>query len=214
MLRLITFEGCDGTGKSTHVKLLERHLTAMGHACLSTREPGGSNLGNIIRRLLEVAPDEEISDRAELFLYLADRSQHVREVVRPAIESGKLVLCDRFTDSTLAYQGYGRGVDLDLLRRMNELASEGIKPDLTFLLDCPVDLFVSRTAKRFIKQGSPGERDRFESEDSQFHERVRNGFLKMAGAEPERFVVIAAAAPMQEVDEKIRAIVQQRLDDC
>jgi dTMP kinase len=213
MVRFITFEGGDGTGKSTQLKLLQRHLTALGKPCVVTREPGGTSLGNLIRQVLLEVRKQPIASPTELFLYLADRAQHIQEVIAPALEHGKIVLCDRHTDSTLAYQGYGRGIDLDLLRRLNEMASRGIKPDLTLLLDCPVKVGLSRTAQRQLQGGRRGSReDRFEREKVEFHERVRQGFLEMARLEPERFYVIRATRPVQEVFDEIKRIVEQKVN--
>src|SRR5919106_5238618 len=135
MIRFITFEGGDGTGKTTQLKALENYLTARGLSCISTREPGGTALGELIRQVLLEVGKQPIASPTELFLYLADRAQHIDEVVAPAIELGKIVLCDRHTDSTLAYKGYGRGIDLGLLCTLNEMASRGIRPELTFLFD-------------------------------------------------------------------------------
>jgi dTMP kinase len=212
VIRFISFEGGDGSGKSTQLRLLADYLSSQGRACLCTREPGGTNLGRMIRKVLLEVRDESISSQTELFLYLADRAQHIQEVVQPALAGGKIVLCDRFTDSTLAYQGYGRGADLRLLREMNFMAGGGIIPDLTFLLDCPVDLALSRTARRIQAQRSTESReDRFESEDVGFHERVRRGFKELARAEPERIRVLDASRSIQEVHEQIRAIVESKL---
>jgi dTMP kinase len=166
----------------------------------------------LIRKVVVEGAEEEITYQAELFLYLADRAEHVRKVIQPAIKSNSLVLCDRFTDSTLAYQGYGREADIALVRRMNRLASGGVEPDLTFFLDCPVDLGLARAAKR-IAGKTPGSSrpDRFENEDLDFHERVRKGFLELAQEEPGRIVVLDAAAPIREVHEEIKRIVDQKL---
>ncbi len=235
MVRLISFEGGDGSGKTTQLRLLEKHLASHGKVCLSTREPGGTTLGEMIRRLLltgdvrgEAKGDPSpltpyaISPPTELFLYLADRAEHVHEVIRPALASGTLVLCDRFTDSTLAYQGYGRGVDLGMLRRFNEIASGGITPDLTFLLDCPVEVGLSRTKARklaSLKAGKPPSlpasqppsQDRFEREKVEFHQRVRKGFLELARTEPGRIYVLDASRSVQDVHEEIRKIVDEKL---
>jgi dTMP kinase len=212
MTRFISFEGGDGSGKTTHLRLLESYLLSKGYQCLCTREPGGTPLGKMIRRVLLEAGEEEIFSPTELFLYLADRAQHVREVVQPALEDGKLVLCDRFTDSTLAYQGYGRGVDLKMLRHLNQLASGGVSPDLTLLLDCPVEVGLSRTANRAVGQGSSKEReDRFEREQLDFHERVRRGFLELACAESNRIHVLDASHPVEEIQQQIRKIVDAKL---
>lgn len=226
MFRLISFEGGDGSGKTTQLRLLEKYLVSRGEVCLCTREPGGTTLGEMIRQVLltgdvrgEAKGDPSpltpyaICPPTEIFLYLADRAQHVHEVIRPALASGRLVLCDRFTDSTLAYQGYGRGVDLDMLRRLNQVASHGIMPDLTFLLDCPVEVGLSRTAQRLVSQESgKGREDRFEREKAEFHERVRTGFLKLAQAEPERIYLLDASRPIQEIHEEIRRIVDAKLN--
>ena len=214
MVLLISFEGGDGSGKTTQLKLLDKYLASRGKSCLSTREPGGTTLGEMIRKILLEAGKVEIAYPTELFLYLADRAQHVHEVIRPALASGRLVLCDRFTDSTLAYQGYGRGVDLDMLRRLNQVASHGITPDVTFLLDCPVEVGLSRTAQRNMNLKSGGSReDRFEQERADFHERVRRGFLELARAEPQRIYVLDASRPTEEVHHEIKKIVDEKLRD-
>jgi dTMP kinase len=211
MIRFITFEGGDGSGKTTQVKALESHLTARGRSCLSTREPGGTSLGELIRQVLLEVGKQPITSPTELFLYLADRAQHIHEVIIPALEQGKIVLCDRHTDSTLAYQGYGRGIDLGLLRSLNDIASQGIKPDLTLLFDCPVEIGLSRTAQRQSQTASGRNEDRFEREKIEFHERVRAGFLELARAEPRRFRIIDAARPAEEVGQEIKNIIDGEL---
>ncbi|HJX10100.1 MAG TPA: dTMP kinase [Candidatus Binatia bacterium] len=212
MIRFITFEGGDGTGKTTQLKALERHLQSKGCSCVSTREPGGTSLGKLIRQVLLEVGKQPIASPTELFLYLADRAQHVQEVILPAIDGGKIVLCDRYTDSTLAYQGYGRGIDLDLLRQLNEFANRGVKPDLTLLLDCPVELGLSRTAQRQSNAGSArGREDRFEREKVEFHEKVRAGFLAMAGAEPERFRIIDASRSVEQVSREIQDVIDREM---
>jgi dTMP kinase len=207
--RFITFEGGDGSGKSTQLKLLAEYLSTRGRQVVCTREPGGTNLGKMIRRVLLEAGDEKISPETELFLYLADRAQHVHEVVRPALAAGKIVLCDRFTDSTLAYQGYGRGVDLRMLEQLNRMASGGVAPDLTFLLDCAPDVGLSRTAARMETQ-KPGARreDRFERKEREFHERVRSGFQELARNDANRVRLLDAARPIEDLHAEIRAIVE------
>ena len=211
MIRFITFEGGDGSGKTTQVKALESHLTASGKSCLSTREPGGTSLGELIRQVLLEVGKQPITSPTELFLYLADRAQHIHEVIIPALEQGKIVLCDRHTDSTLAYQGYGRGLDLGLLRSLNDIASQGIKPDLTLLFDCPVEIGLSRSAQRQSQTASARNEDRFEQEKIEFHERVRAGFLELARAEPRRFRIIDAARPAEEVGQEIKNIIDGEL---
>jgi dTMP kinase len=175
-----------------------------------TREPGGNSLGKLVRRVLLEASDLDIAPSTELFLYLADRAQHVSEVIRPAIIGGKVVLCDRYSDSTLAYQGYGRGIDLKLLRQLNDVAEGGVRPDLTLLLDCPVTLGLARTGRRKNKAGQPTE-DRFEREKIEFHERVRAGFLDLARAEPERFRIVDAALSVEDVWQIIQKIADQEI---
>ncbi|HYY24820.1 MAG TPA: dTMP kinase [Candidatus Udaeobacter sp.] len=212
MIRFITFEDGDGTGKTTQLKILESYLIARGKSCITTREPGGTSLGKLIRQVLLEVGEQTIASPTELFLYLADRAQHVQEIIRPAIEQGKIVLCDRHTDSTLAYQGYGRGVDLELLRQLNTIASQGIRADLTLLFDCPVEIGLSRTAQRQFRAATAGNReDRFEREKFEFHERVRAGFLELARTEPERFCVIDASRSVEEVFQQVRKIVDQKL---
>ena len=212
MIQFITFEGGDGTGKSTQLQALESYLSGRGKSCLLTREPGGTSLGKLIRRLLLEVGKQPITSPTELFLYLADRAQHIREIVAPAIAQGKIVLCDRHTDSTLAYQGYGRGIDIALLQHLNDVASIGIKPDLTFLFDCPVDVGLSRIAQRHLQAASDTHpEDRFEREELEFHERVRAGFLELARAEPQRFRIIDASRSVAEVTHQIKTIIDQEL---
>jgi dTMP kinase len=213
MVRFVTFEGGDGTGKTTQIHALESYLIARGQPCLMTREPGGTSLGSMIRRVLLEVGDQPIAPSTELFLYLADRAQHVFEIIRPAIEAGKVVLCDRFTDSTLAYQGYGRGLDLQLLRQFNGVANSGVCPDLTFLLDCPVQVGLARTANRQARSHADEPReDRFEREKLEFHEKVRAGFLEMARLEPARFRIIDATRSVAEVSLEIKGIIDQALN--
>jgi len=172
---------------------------------METREPGGTRAGAAIRHLLlgpEAAP---LTPLAELFLYCADRTQHLDEVVRPALAAGRIVLCDRFSDSTIAYQGYGRGLPLESVRALDASARRGLAPALTVLLDCPVADGLARARGR----STPG--DRFEREATAFHERVRAGFLELAGGEPGRFLVVDATAPIAAVQARVAAEVERRL---
>jgi dTMP kinase len=212
MIRFITLEGCDGTGKSTQINALERYLASRGKAFVSTREPGGTMLGRLIRQTLLQVGDQPMDIFTELFLYLADRAQHVSDVILPALESSKVVLCDRYIDSTLAYQGYGRGLDLTLLQELNGIAAHGVKPDLTLLFDCPVEVGLSRTIgrPRTQNEGHLGE-DRFETEKIEFHERVRGGFLVMARDEPQRFRVIDASRSLDDVTQSVLSLVDREL---
>jgi len=201
----VTFEGIEGSGKSTHVRLLAAHLRAAGRRVLETREPGGTEAGLAIRALL-LGPDAvPLEPLAELLLYCADRAQHLGEVVRPALAAGIVVLCDRFSDSTIAYQGHARGLDLGLVRALDDQARGGLKPDLTFLLDCPAPEGLVRARGR----GAAG--DRFEDAPVAFHDRVRAGFHALAAAEPERFRTIDSTAPRQEVSACIIAETERRL---
>lgn len=198
----ITVEGPEGAGKTTQAASLAAHLTALGFDVHVTREPGGTWLGERLRGVLlartdSVAPTDPLTDA---FLFNAARRQLVTEVIRPALESGRAVLCARFADSTLAYQGYGAGVDLDLLRSLATAATDGLTPDLTILLDVPVEKGLIRKA--------PGDVTRFEAEyDLEFHRRVRDGFLRLAATEPERFVVIDASRPAGDVASDVAAAV-------
>ena len=210
MVRFVSFEGGDGTGKTTQIHALERYLLEQGRSCLVTREPGGTALGKLIRQVLLEVGEQDIAPSTELFLYLADRAQHVKQIIRPALGAGKIVLCDRYTDSTLAYQGYGRGIDLKLLGLFNDVADDGMRPHLTFLLDCPVTEGLARTSRRPNVAGQPRE-DRFERETRDFHEKVRAGFLAMARAEPARFRVIDSSLPKDEVARKIQGIAAQEI---
>jgi dTMP kinase len=176
-------------------------------SCIKTREPGATALGKILRRALLDAKDTTVFSATELFLYLADRSQHVHEIIQPALAAGKVVLCDRFSDSTLAYQGYGRGFDLSMLRSLNLMASQGITPGLTLLLDIPPALGLARTQERT----GPEKADRFEGEKLEFHEKVRSGFLELARQEPDRFVVLDATLPAAAIHRRIREAVDLKL---
>lgn len=195
----ISFEGIEGSGKSTAMRMLAEHLQDMGHDPLLTREPGGCALGRSLRPILLDARTRGLSSRAELYLFLADRAQHVSEVIRPALEAGQIVLCDRYADSTLAYQGYGRGLDQEYLRRLNEAATAGIEPDLTLLLDLPVNCGLERAGQRNREEGIMLSEGRFDAESLEFHERVRQGYRALAEEEPERFAIIDAAQPPEDV---------------
>ncbi len=213
MIRFISFEGGDGTGKSTQIKALERHLSARGRPVVSTREPGGTPLGKLLRQALLETAEQPISLPTELFLYLADRAQHVQEVILPALASAKIVLCDRYSDSTLAYQGYALGMELKVLRELNRIAALGVEPDLTLLLDCPVEIARARAAGRLVQEVAGGGREeRFENEKIEFHEKVRAGFLALAQAEPERFRVVDASRSALEVTRQIKSIIDREID--
>jgi dTMP kinase len=201
----VSFEGIEGSGKSSQLRHLVAHLRDSGRAVVETREPGGTAAGAAIRRLLLGPEALPLTPLAELLLYCADRAQHVAEVIRPALAAGKVVVTDRFSDSTIAYQGYARGLDLDVLRALDARARDGVAPGLTLLLDCPVDVGLART------RGRADAPDRFERETVSFHERVRQGFLTLAAAEPGRFRVLDSTQPMDHVRTAVIEAVEQRL---
>lgn len=199
---VITFEGIEGAGKSTQCRLLASRLKALGIDPCLTREPGGSELGRILRAELLKTANQGMSKVAELFLYLADRAQHVQEVIRPALLKGQWVLIDRFIDSTLSYQGYGRGLNLDLLYTLNGLATDGLQPDLTFVIDLPVEVGLSRARRRNALQNETL-LGRFEAETLEFHERIRQGYLELARLTPERFCVLSGEQGAEALAEAI-----------
>jgi dTMP kinase len=190
----ITFEGGEGCGKSIQSRLLLKKLEQQNIPVVLTHEPGGTTLGNELRKALKKRRGSFVSPQAELFLFVASRAQLVAELIRPALEEGKVVICDRFTYSTLVYQGYGRGLDLTTMEMVNNMATGNLKPDLIILLDISPEQGLAR--KRGLK-------DRFELEDLSFHRRVREGYLKMAAAEPERWLVIDASLPKRKIAEII-----------
>ncbi len=199
--RFITFEGGEGCGKSTQVQRLKSALERAGFPVLLTREPGGTRLAELIRGLLKDEREDPPCDRSELLLFLAARAQLVKQVIRPALEKGIWVISDRFSDSTFAYQGYGRGLPLDVLRLANDFACEGLKPDLTFLLE--VDPETSRARMRAREAASGTNADRIECAGDDFHARLRAGFLELAAAEPARITRVDASGSPDEVEEKI-----------
>jgi dTMP kinase len=203
---LITFEGIEGSGKSSHAQRLAARLRDAGRRVVETREPGGTPLGSALRSVL-LGIDTPLTPSAELLLYCADRTQHVAEVIRPALAAGAFVICDRFSDSTIAYQGHGRELDLDVIRHLDALARGDVRPDVTFLLDCPVAVGLARAKAR-------GPSDRFEREAVLFHERVRAGFCALAAAEPRRIVVVDATADAATVAQVIETEVTRRFSQA
>jgi dTMP kinase len=197
----ISFEGIEGSGKTTHAKLLADHLRAKGHNVIETAEPGGTKIGEKIRELL-LAPGNQMDPMAELLLYYSSRVQHVKEVIYPAIADNNIVITDRFTDSTVAYQGYARGIDLDLINKLNEIVVPDMKPFLTFLLDMDVEEGLRRN-RRAEKE------DRFELETVEFHNRVRKGFHQIAAEEPGRVKIIDASLGVEEVSDRIIEILEE-----
>ena len=190
-------EGLDGCGKSTQLEMLAEHLRSQGHSVTSTREPGGTRVGQQIREVLLNASQEAITPLTELSLMFAARAQHIEQVIRPALDRGELVLCDRFTDSSVAYQGYGRGVSLDIIGALENLLCQGLRPDLTLILDIDAATSLRRTAARNRKAHQPN--TRFEQEGLQFFERVREGYLAIARQEPHRVRNIDGSGTIEQL---------------
>lgn len=200
--RFVTFEGPEGSGKSTHIRKLAWRLRRRGVRVLVTREPGGTPTGECIRELLQHGPrGQALSPETELLLFVASRAQLVRQVIRPALRRGIWVLCDRFADSTTAYQGYGRGLDLAMVHTLNAMAVDGCEPDLTLLLDVPVGAGFQRLGQRLARTHAA--RDRLERESRAFHRRVRAGYLELARQQPHRIRVISAERPLPTVAQDI-----------
>ncbi len=198
----ITFEGGEGSGKTTQLKALLTHLRSTGRDAVETRDPGGTPIGKQIRGLLLDRENTRMGPATELLLYEASRAQLVHEVIRPALAAGRIVLCDRFTDSTVAYQGYGRGLDLTLIARLNALATEGLRPDLTFLLDLDPGVGLARATRRVTERQE--RHDRIEAEVLAFHQRVRTGYRAIAAADSERVILLDASRGMSEIEGHIR----------
>ena len=214
----MTFEGVEGCGKSTQMGLLKGYLEKKGKDVLCVREPGGTLLGERIRAILLNSCGEKVDPWAELFLYEASRAQLVNSVIKPALDTGKTVICDRFTDSTTAYQGYGRGLDIEAVESINRLASAGLKPALTIMLDCPAEVGLKRAFLRIESAaseagvgagaGAGGREDRFEKEEIDFHRRVREGYLEIAKKEPGRIKVINADREVRVIHREICGLVE------
>jgi len=203
----ITFEGPEGSGKTTQIQLLAAWLREKGQTVLATREPGGTVIGDRVRAILLDSDHREMQPQTEILLFSAARAQIVGQIIRPHLARGGVVLCDRFADSTLAYQGYGRQLDLATLRLITAFATGGLQPDLTFCLDLPVDVGLQRKAA-----GAGEEWNRMEQETLAFHGRVRRGYLTLAQAEPARWRVLDATQPVQALQAAMRAEIAARLD--
>lgn len=198
----ITLEGVEGSGKSTQIRHLAEMLTQKGYSVLQTREPGGTATAEAIRRvLLTPSSHEPVTPEAEALLILAARSQHVTHLIMPALRRGTVVLCDRFSDSTLAYQGFGRGLDLQWLRAANTVATGGLTPDLTLVLDLPVSVGLAR------RRADRGQENRLDRETERFHRKVRRGFLALADEEPARMTIVNANRTAQEVRDELTKLV-------
>ena len=207
----ITIEGIEGSGKTTQIKALGEELESRGFAVRMTREPGGTGIGDGLRAVLLHPDNRAMSALTELFLYAAARAQHVEEVIKPALENGHVLLCDRFSDATYAYQGFARRLDIELVERVNRAAQAGLEPDLTVLLDCPVETGLKRSLARLEEEGKADLESRFEQESVAFHERVREGYLALAKRNPERVMVLDANKPQAALTEEIIRLVLERI---
>ncbi len=208
----ITFEGIEGSGKSTVLVRVKDYLQDRGHSVVSTLEPGGSELGNKLRSILLDIKNQDITNHSELFLYLADRAQHVASVINPALQAGKIVLSDRYADSTLVYQGYGRGLDLKKLNILNEMAVNGLWPKLTLLFDLPAEVGLKRAITRNMKENKANTEGRFEAESLSFHSKIREGYLTLAAINQDRFHIINAGQTPDKVLEDTLIVLEQKLN--
>jgi dTMP kinase len=202
---LVTFEGIEGSGKTTQVELLCTYLQEKGYQVIKTREPGGTALGEALRKVL-LQKDLHVLPLSELLIFMAVRSQHMEEVITPALARGAVVVCDRFVDATYAYQGYGRGVDLGIIATLNRLVTKGVTPNLTILLDCEVDVGLKR------KLVHNPQLDRFEQEEAAFHEQIKRGYLKLVEEDEKRFYVINGKQDIEATHIAIRDRVERLLE--
>lgn len=209
----ITFEGIEGCGKTTQIKLAGEYLKKRNIPFIRTEEPGGSPLGMEIRKILLNDCSFKICVESEVFLFSADRAQHVKDIILPALKEGKWVLCDRFCDATIAYQGFGRGFDIDFIRGINAVSTGQLKPDMTFLFDVPVSVGLRRAMKRISRVRDAHKEDRFEKEEREFHEKVRKGYLSLAGSESERFRIVDGSKDISEVHRKVCRVISSLIND-
>jgi len=202
----ITFEGPEGSGKTTQIDKLKSYLKSKGFSVVKTREPGGSYIAEKIRRILLSNKNINLSPKAELLLYLASRAQHIQDIIKPALKRGAIVLCDRFSDSTMAYQGYGRGISKSLINKINKFVTNGVKPDLTIYLDIDIKSGLKRA------KALKGKKDRLEKESIVFHNIVRRGFLKIAKAEPQRVKIIKGTKSIDKIHREIKEYIDKLLE--
>jgi dTMP kinase len=208
----ITFEGVEGSGKSTQIRLLDEFLRSKDRQTVLTRESGGTSIGDRIREILLSPKSSKMHSTTELLLYEAARCQHIHEVIGPALESDKIILCDRYADATTAYQGAAREIDMNTVETLHGIATENLNPDLTILLDCPVEVGLKHAVRRNEELNLTGSEDRFEREKLDFHERVRQGYLDIAKREPNRVKVIDATGSIEEVHKRVLAVIEQILE--
>jgi dTMP kinase len=205
--KLITFEGIEGSGKSTQIKLVAEYLIEKNFSLLVTQEPSGTDIGRKIGGILFNREHYYMCAETEMFLFCAARAQHVREMIMPALKQNKVVLCDRFSDATYAYQGFGRGLDHDFIKLVNDYSSMLLKPDLTLLFDLPVEIGLKRAIERNNLLKEPSSTDRFERENMDFHSRIREGYLNILKNEPERFRLIDANRNVKAIQEEVRRCI-------
>lgn len=203
----ITLEGPEGSGKTAHIPALADHLREHGYEVVITREPGGTPIGDEIRNTLLRLGNEAMHPTTEILLFQASRAQHVEELIRPALAEGKIVLCDRFADSTMAYQGYGHQTDLESLAQIIRFATGGLQPDLTVLLDVDIEIGLKR------RSSDSGKWDRLDAMAEAFHRRVREGYLEMAAAQPERWAIVDASQPLEDVCDAVKRGVLERVKE-
>ena len=208
----ISLEGIEGSGKTTNIRHAVRFLQDKGHDCVITREPGGTRIGEKIRAILLDPLSKDMDPLTEFLLYMADRAQHIKECILPLLSDGKMVLCDRYYDATMAYQGFARGLDIGLIEKMHKLLFENLKPDITLLLDLPPEIGLARAWKQINNGNRVSEETRFEEERLSFHRRVRAGYLELAGLEPERFRIIDASKDEHGVREEIIKILAAEIN--
>jgi len=207
----ITLEGIEGSGKTTQVRHMLEFLASKGFACVATREPGGTKIGKKIRAILLDPASKDMEPLVELLLYTADRAQHVKEIILPLLSAGKTVVCDRYYDATVVYQGFARGINIELIRELHKSILKDLKPDITILLDLPSEIGLTRAWKQIESGTRAGLETRFEEETLAFHEKVRSGYLELSRLEPERFRVVDASKNENQVRAEIINILSSDL---
>jgi dTMP kinase len=207
----ISLEGIEGSGKTTQIDQMVSYLESRGKSCIATREPGGTDIGRQIRAILLDPRSRALDSRTEMLLYVADRAQHLRETIEPHLEAGQVVICDRYFDATLVYQGYGRGLDCDMIQSLHQLICDNRMPDITLLLDLNPETGLERAWRQIRGGGRVGDETRFEQEALDFHQRIRAGYLDLAARDPQRFRVVDASGDVSSVWNQIRNILDTTL---